>query len=100
MLRDGCAWRHLRRGGTTFTSWIAEIVRAGINSLPKGQTEAASAIGLRKGQTMRLILLPQAVTVMLPAIVCLVGDRVWWPTRRPRPLGVRVVEQEARYELV
>ncbi|MFD6860710.1 amino acid ABC transporter permease [Rhodococcus sp. NPDC060090] len=50
-------------------SVIAEIVRAGINSLPKGQTEAASAIGLRKGQTMRLILLPQAVTVMLPAIV-------------------------------
>lgn len=50
-------------------SVIAEIVRAGVNSLPKGQTEAASALGLRKGQLMRIILLPQAVTAMLPAII-------------------------------
>ncbi|MFF4543450.1 amino acid ABC transporter permease [Streptomyces sp. NPDC001435] len=50
-------------------SVLAEIVRAGIHALPKGQTEAAKAIGLRKGQTMTTILLPQAVTAMLPAIV-------------------------------
>jgi len=50
-------------------SVLAEIVRAGILSLPKGQTEAAYAVGLRKGQTMSSILLPQAVTAMLPAIV-------------------------------
>ncbi|XUL91546.1 amino acid ABC transporter permease [Streptomyces galilaeus] len=50
-------------------SVLAEIVRAGILSLPKGQTEAAYAVGLRKGQTMTGILLPQSVTVMLPAIV-------------------------------
>ncbi|WP_371662943.1 amino acid ABC transporter permease [Streptomyces sp. NBC_00280] len=50
-------------------SVLAEIVRAGILSLPKGQTEAALAVGLRKGQTMTNVLLPQAVTVMLPAIV-------------------------------
>ncbi|MFH9985893.1 amino acid ABC transporter permease [Streptomyces luteogriseus] len=50
-------------------SVLAEIVRAGILSLPKGQSEAAMAIGLRKGQLMRLVLLPQAVTAMLPAIV-------------------------------
>jgi glutamate transport system permease protein len=48
---------------------LAEVVRAGILALPKGQTEAAYAIGLRKGQTMSSILLPQAVTAMLPAIV-------------------------------
>ncbi|NUS17544.1 MAG: ABC transporter permease subunit, partial [Streptomyces sp.] len=48
---------------------LAEVVRAGILALPKGQTEAAQAVGLRKGQTMTLILLPQAVTAMLPAIV-------------------------------
>ncbi|MER5529991.1 amino acid ABC transporter permease [Streptomyces sp. NPDC002677] len=48
---------------------LAEVVRAGILSLPKGQTEAAYAVGLRKGQTMSSILLPQAVTAMLPAIV-------------------------------
>lgn len=50
-------------------SVIAEIVRAGIRSLPRGQTEAAAAIGMRKSQIMRIILLPQAITVMLPAIV-------------------------------
>jgi glutamate transport system permease protein len=50
-------------------SVLAEIVRAGILALPKGQTEAAYAIGLRKGQTMTSILLPQSVTAMLPAIV-------------------------------
>ncbi|MFK4146792.1 amino acid ABC transporter permease [Streptomyces sp. NPDC004065] len=50
-------------------SVLAEIVRAGILALPKGQTEAAHAIGLRKTQTMTSILLPQAVTAMLPAIV-------------------------------
>ncbi|MBG0852055.1 amino acid ABC transporter permease [Streptomyces spinoverrucosus] len=50
-------------------SVLAEVVRAGILSLPKGQTEAAHAIGLRKSQTMTTILLPQAVTAMLPAIV-------------------------------
>ncbi|MET7293729.1 amino acid ABC transporter permease [Streptomyces griseoloalbus] len=50
-------------------SVLAEVVRAGILSLPKGQTEAAQAIGLRKSQTMTSVLLPQAVTAMLPAIV-------------------------------
>jgi glutamate transport system permease protein len=48
---------------------IGEIFRAGILSLPKGQTEAAYAIGLRQGQTLRMILLPQAVRLMLPALV-------------------------------
>ena len=48
---------------------IAEIVRAGVQSIPKGQTEAAYAIGLSRGQTLRMILLPQAVRVMLPALI-------------------------------
>ncbi|KUI20076.1 amino acid ABC transporter permease [Mycobacterium sp. GA-2829] len=48
---------------------IAEIVRAGVNALPRGQAEAASALGLRWGQTMRSILLPQAITSMLPVLV-------------------------------
>lgn len=50
-------------------SVLAEIVRAGVLSLPRGQTDAAQAIGMRKGQTMVNVLLPQAVTAMLPAIV-------------------------------
>ena len=48
---------------------IAEIVRAGILSIPKGQSEAAYAIGLGRGATLRLVLLPQAVRVMLPALI-------------------------------
>ncbi|WP_111511109.1 amino acid ABC transporter permease [Mycobacterium kyogaense] len=48
---------------------IAEIVRAGVHALPRGQAEAASALGLTSGQTMRSILLPQAVTSMLPVLV-------------------------------
>jgi len=48
---------------------IAEIVRAGVNALPRGQGEAASALGLTWGQTMRAILLPQAVTSMLPVLI-------------------------------
>ena len=48
---------------------IAEIVRAGVTALPRGQSEAAAALGMRWGQTMRSILLPQAVTSMLPVLV-------------------------------
>lgn len=50
-------------------SVLAEVFRAGIRSLPKGQTEASMAIGLRKTQMMTQVLLPQAVTAMLPAVV-------------------------------
>ena len=48
---------------------IAEIVRAGVAALPRGQSEAAVALGLSWGQTMRVILLPQAITSMLPVLV-------------------------------
>ncbi len=48
---------------------IAEIVRAGVAALPLGQTEAAYAIGLTRGATLRRILLPQAFRIMLPALI-------------------------------
>lgn len=48
---------------------IAEILRSGVASLPRGQREAAMAIGLTPGATMRLVLLPQAVRIMLPALI-------------------------------
>lgn len=50
-------------------SVLAEIFRAGILSVPRGQSEAGYAIGMRKSQVMRLILAPQAVRSMLPAII-------------------------------
>lgn len=48
---------------------LAEVFRAGIQAVPRGQSEAAYAIGLRKTQVMTGILLPQGVRIMLPAIV-------------------------------
>lgn len=48
---------------------MAELIRSGVHSLPKGQREAGLAIGLSPGQTMRSILVPQAVTAMLPSLV-------------------------------
>ncbi|HEX2316952.1 MAG TPA: amino acid ABC transporter permease, partial [Thermomonospora sp.] len=50
-------------------SVLAEIVRAGVLAVPRGQSEAAYALGLRKNAVMRLVLLPQAVTAMMPAVV-------------------------------
>lgn len=48
---------------------IAELVRSGVHNLPRGQREAGYAIGLTSGQTLSTILLPQAITAMLPSIV-------------------------------
>jgi glutamate transport system permease protein len=48
---------------------LAEVLRAGIQAVPRGQREAAYALGLRKNQVMRTVLLPQAVRAMLPTIV-------------------------------
>ncbi|WP_219467400.1 amino acid ABC transporter permease [Nonomuraea rhizosphaerae] len=48
---------------------FAEIFRAGINSVERGQTEAGLAVGLTRGQAMRLVVLPQAARRVLPSIV-------------------------------
>ena len=47
-------------------SFVAEVVRAGIASVPRGQSEASGALGLGKGQQMRLVVLPQALRVIIP----------------------------------
>ena len=54
---------------------LAEVLRAGVHAVPKGQREAAYAIGMRKTQVMNIVLLPQAVKIMLPAIIsqCIVA---------------------------
>ena len=51
-----------------FGAYMGEIIRAGIQSIPKGQTEAARALGLSKSQTFFSIILPQTIKVVLPAI--------------------------------
>lgn len=49
-------------------AFIAEIVRAGIQSVNKGQTEAAYALGLKPGTTLRLVIIPQALRVIVPPL--------------------------------
>jgi polar amino acid transport system permease protein len=51
-----------------YGAYMGEIFRAGIQSIPKGQTEAARSLGMNKSQTMVHVILPQAVTVILPPI--------------------------------
>jgi general L-amino acid transport system permease protein len=54
---------------TTYTAaFIAEVVRAGVLAVPRGQTEAAFALGLRRGLTLRFIIMPQALRVIVPPL--------------------------------
>jgi general L-amino acid transport system permease protein len=50
-------------------AYIAEVVRGGLQAIPKGQVEAADAMGLKYWQSMRLIILPQALKISIPGIV-------------------------------
>ena len=50
-------------------AYVAEVVRGGLQAMPKGQFEAADAIGLNYAQTMRLIILPQALKIVIPPTV-------------------------------
>jgi general L-amino acid transport system permease protein len=54
---------------TTYTAaFIAEVVRAGILAVPRGQIEAAAALGLRQGQVLRFVLIPQALRIIVPPL--------------------------------
>jgi general L-amino acid transport system permease protein len=50
------------------SAFIAEVVRAGIASVSQGQLEAAGSLGLSRGQSMRLVILPQALRVIIPPL--------------------------------
>ncbi|HWK78892.1 amino acid ABC transporter permease [Microbacterium sp.] len=73
-------------------SVLAEALRAGIESLPRGQKEAGFAIGLRKSGVMTLILLPQAIRAMLPVIVAQLVV-----TMKDTALGFIITYQELLY---
>ncbi len=55
--------------GINSGAYVAEIIRSGIMSVDKGQTEAGRSLGLSSGQTMKMIILPQAVKNVLPALI-------------------------------
>ena len=54
--------------GINSAAYVAEIVRAGINAVPRGQLEAGSSLGLPFSSTMMLVILPQAIKNILPAL--------------------------------
>ena len=54
--------------GINSWAYVSEIIRSGINSIPKGQSEAGYALGLKYWQVMRYIILPQAIKNILPAL--------------------------------
>lgn len=55
--------------GLVYAAYIAEVYRAGIESVDRGQTEAARSLGMGSGQAMRLVVLPQAVRRVLPPLM-------------------------------
>ncbi len=74
-------------------SVLAEVFRAGVLSVPRGQREAAYAVGMRKNQVMRAVLLPLAVRAMLPAIVSQLVVLL-----KDTALGFLITYQELLYE--
>lgn len=72
-LPDGVTFDKLLRAlvGVAFfaSAYMAEVIRGGLQAIPKGQYEAADAMGLSYWQKMRLIILPQALTLVIPGIV-------------------------------
>jgi polar amino acid transport system permease protein len=91
----GMAWRAAAALSLFYAAFIAEVFRAGIQSVPKTQTEAGRSIGLTEGQITRKIVLPQAVRNMLPALgndlISLMKD-----TSLVSVLAVREITQMAR----
>ena len=61
-------WRAIIALTIGYSAFISEVFRAGIQSVDKGQIEAAKALGLKRGQRFRLIILPQAIRTILPPL--------------------------------
>jgi len=89
------AWRGAAALALFYAAFIAEVFRAGIQSVPSGQVEAGKAVGLKGLQIMRTIVLPQAIRNMLPALgndlISLMKD-----TSLVSVLAVRELTQMAR----
>jgi polar amino acid transport system permease protein len=61
-------WRAIVALTISYSAFMAEIFRAGIEAVPQGQVEAAESLGLKRRQVMRLVVLPQAVRVVIPPL--------------------------------
>lgn len=54
--------------GVNSSAYVGEIIRAGLQAIDKGQMEAARSLGMSHGKTMRLVIIPQAIKVIIPAL--------------------------------
>ncbi|MEM8914534.1 MAG: amino acid ABC transporter permease [Pseudomonadota bacterium] len=61
-------WRAILALTISYSAFIAEIYRAGIEAVPSGQREAAASLGLTRFQAMRLVVLPQAIRIIIPPL--------------------------------
>ena len=61
-------WRAIVALTVSYSAYLAEIFRAGIEAVPKGQVEAAASLGLTRWQVFRLVVLPQAIRTVLPPL--------------------------------
>ena len=88
-------WRAVIALAVTYGAFLAEIFRAGIQSIGRGQMEAARSVGMSYGQAMRYIILPQAIRNVLPALgndfVAMVKD-----SSLVSVLAIRDITQRAR----
>ncbi|MET7761297.1 amino acid ABC transporter permease [Streptomyces sp. NPDC005336] len=92
---DGTGFWALVIGLTVYNGSVqAEVLRAGINAVPKGQGEAAYALGMRKTQVMLTVLVPQAVRAMLPTIISQLVV-----TLKDTSLGYVITYQELLFQL-
>ena len=85
--------------GIGYSAYMAEIFRAGIEAVPKGQIEAAKTIGLRDWQIARFIVLPQAIAIILPALgnefIAMLKDTALLSVLSLRDLTQRMREYQA-----
>ncbi|MFC3928675.1 amino acid ABC transporter permease [Streptococcus caprae] len=68
VLMPSIYWTAVICVGLYHGAYIAEVIRSGIQSVPKGQTEAALSQGFTRSETMRMIILPQAIPAILPPL--------------------------------
>ena len=54
--------------GVNSSAYVGEIIRSGLQAIDKGQSEAARSLGMSHGQTMKLVVIPQAVKIIIPAL--------------------------------
>ncbi len=85
-------WKLVIPIGLCSGATIAEVFRAGILALPKGQTEAAEAIGLTRLQTMRYVIFPQAIRLVMPSLLAQVAILI-----KDTTLGYAVSYSELQY---